>query len=55
MGEGLIDEWAKDMKEIAQNQNVFCKLSGMVTETGDIEFTEETQSKLTEFVKMRFS
>ncbi|MFD2874124.1 amidohydrolase family protein [Mucilaginibacter ximonensis] len=27
-----IDQWAKDMRTIAQNQNVSCKLSGMVTE-----------------------
>lgn len=27
-----IDQWAKDMRAIAQNQNVSCKLSGMVTE-----------------------
>jgi L-fuconolactonase len=29
---GNIDQWAKDMKTIAQNQNVSCKVSGMVTE-----------------------
>jgi L-fuconolactonase len=29
---GLIKEWAKDMKAIAQFENVNCKLSGMVTE-----------------------
>lgn len=27
-----IDQWAKDMRAIARNQNVSCKLSGMVTE-----------------------
>jgi L-fuconolactonase len=29
---GLIKEWAKDIKSIAQHENVYCKLSGMVTE-----------------------
>ncbi len=29
---GLIKEWAKDMKTISQYQNVYCKVSGMVTE-----------------------
>jgi L-fuconolactonase len=29
---GLIKQWAKDMKAIAQHQNVYCKISGMVTE-----------------------
>ncbi|MDB5002567.1 MAG: amidohydrolase [Mucilaginibacter sp.] len=30
--DGDITDWAKDMKVIAQNQNVSCKVSGMVTE-----------------------
>jgi L-fuconolactonase len=30
--EGDVTEWAKDMRTIAQNENVSCKLSGMVTE-----------------------
>jgi L-fuconolactonase len=29
---GNIKQWAKDMKAIAQNKNVSCKVSGMVTE-----------------------
>lgn len=29
---GLIDDWAEQIKEIAGYDNVFCKLSGMVTE-----------------------
>lgn len=29
---GLIKEWAKDMKAIAKHENVYCKISGMVTE-----------------------
>jgi L-fuconolactonase len=30
--EGKIEAWKKDMKELAKEDNVFCKLSGMVTE-----------------------
>lgn len=30
--DGLIDEWKRDMKSIAQYENVYCKISGMVTE-----------------------
>ena len=33
IGEQEIEEWAQDMFDIAQNQHVYCKLSGMVTET----------------------
>ncbi|MFY7898687.1 MAG: amidohydrolase family protein, partial [Chitinophagaceae bacterium] len=29
---GLIDEWKKDILTIAQYSNVYCKISGMVTE-----------------------
>lgn len=29
---GLIEEWKKDIQAIAQFKNVFCKISGMVTE-----------------------
>ena len=30
--ERKIDEWKKDMEAIAQFENVYCKISGMVTE-----------------------
>jgi L-fuconolactonase len=29
---GKIDDWKRDMEAIAQQQNVYCKISGMVTE-----------------------
>lgn len=29
---GLIDDWKKDLLELAQFENVYCKISGMVTE-----------------------
>ena len=29
---GLIQQWAKDMRRIARFENVYCKISGMVTE-----------------------
>jgi len=31
--EGKIESWKRDMKKLAQAENVFCKVSGMVTET----------------------
>lgn len=30
--EGMIDDWAKDIRQLAQHHNVCCKVSGMVTE-----------------------
>ena len=30
--EGKIDEWKNNLEKISQRPNVFCKLSGMVTE-----------------------
>ncbi len=41
--DGLIDEWKKDMAAIAQYPNVFCKISGMVTEA------DMRQWKITDF------
>jgi L-fuconolactonase len=41
---GLIKEWAKDIKTIAQYDHVFCKISGMVTEA-DWQGCRETDFK----------
>lgn len=30
--DGLLDRWAGDMKQLAENSNAYCKLSGLVTE-----------------------
>jgi L-fuconolactonase len=30
--ENKIDDWKRELKEVANNENVFCKISGMVTE-----------------------
>ncbi len=35
---GLIDEWKKDIKAIAQLENVYCKISGMVTEADYLQW-----------------
>ncbi|MDB5210362.1 MAG: amidohydrolase 2 [Sediminibacterium sp.] len=32
--DGLIDDWKKGMRTLAQFPNVYCKISGMVTEAG---------------------
>jgi len=34
-------EWKSGMKEIAQNENIFCKISGLITEAKWNEWTEE--------------
>ena len=36
-----IDEWKKDMLAVAKNENVFCKISGMVTEADWKSWKEE--------------
>ncbi|XP_070175791.1 L-fucono-1,5-lactonase-like isoform X1 [Littorina saxatilis] len=38
---GLIDEWKKDMTVIAENPNIYCKLSGLVTEADLTNWKEE--------------
>lgn len=40
--QGLIDDWAKQIQKIASYDNVFCKLSGMVTEADYINWKPET-------------
>jgi L-fuconolactonase len=39
--EGDIKQWAKDMQAIAQNENVSCKVSGMVTEADWKDWKQE--------------
>ena len=36
-----ITDWAKNLRELAKRENVFCKISGMVTEANFSEWTEE--------------
>ncbi|MDE3237279.1 MAG: amidohydrolase family protein [Bacteroidota bacterium] len=38
---GLIDEWKSDMKRIAEYPNVYCKVSGMVTEADYYQWKRE--------------
>lgn len=39
--DGFFDGWAALMKEIAKHENVFCKISGMITEADYSSWTEE--------------
>ncbi|MAG13337.1 MAG: amidohydrolase [Spirochaetales bacterium] len=39
--EGILSPWREDMAEIAKRENVFCKVSGMVTEATWNEWTAE--------------
>ena len=39
--DGKIDEWKTGMEKIAQHQNVYCKISGMVTEADWKNWTED--------------
>ncbi len=50
---GLIDEWKKDMVALAEHENVYCKISGMVTEAGpewkEADFTPYLDTVVTAF------
>lgn len=35
IADGAFDRWAEDVARLAEHSNVFCKLSGLVTEAGD--------------------
>ena len=41
IADGLIEPWDRDIRELADFDNVWCKLSGMVTEAGWNEWTAE--------------
>lgn len=38
---GLIDEWERDIRKVAQFPNVYCKVSGLVTEASLSEWKPE--------------
>ena len=41
IGEGLLSPWRENIRELARRQNVYCKISGMVTEADWREWTPE--------------
>lgn len=41
IADGLIEPWDRDIRELAEFDNVWCKLSGMVTEAGWNDWTKE--------------
>jgi L-fucono-1,5-lactonase len=50
MAEGVMEPWAARLKEIAKRQNVWCKLSGLVTEADWKSWTPENLKPYVEFV-----
>lgn len=51
IAEGKISDWAADIKKLAEYSNVFCKLSGLVTEADHKNWTAED---LRPFVEVAF-
>ncbi|KAK7495780.1 hypothetical protein BaRGS_00013000 [Batillaria attramentaria] len=51
--EGLFDDWAKDITKMAENPNMYCKISGMVTEVDTKKYTtlQEVEEQLVPYVK----
>ena len=39
--EGIMEPWAKNMRELARRENVYCKISGLVTESQYDRWTPE--------------
>ena len=50
MAEGVFEPWAARLKEIAERPNVWCKLSGMVTEADWAKWTPDDLRPYVEFV-----
>jgi L-fuconolactonase len=42
IGAGMMDPWAENLRELALRQNVWCKVSGLVTEADWKNWTPET-------------
>ncbi len=41
---GLMEDWEQDIRKIAKHKNVYCKVSGMVTEADYKNWTNETMT-----------
>jgi len=54
ISEGLDATWSKNIKSLAECSNVYCKLSGMVTETSNSEWTKEIFHPFIELVLEAF-
>lgn len=55
IAEGVISPWRDDLRELARSQNVFCKLSGMVTEAKWNEWKPADFSRYLDTVVEAFS
>ena len=49
-----IDEWKKDMKELSNYENVFCKFSGILTEVGN-DYSKKQIDPYIDFILNLFS
>ncbi|MES2278599.1 MAG: amidohydrolase family protein [Bacteroidota bacterium] len=47
---GRIDSWSAEMEQLAANKNVYCKVSGMVTEANWHNWTNDTFTKYLDVV-----
>ncbi|MEQ1798867.1 MAG: amidohydrolase family protein [Lacibacter sp.] len=52
--DGKIDEWKAGMEKISKHQNVYCKLSGMVTEADWKKWTKESLTPYIDVVVKSF-
>jgi len=52
--EGIVEPWAARMRELGKRENVWCKLSGMVTEAERSSWTPETLRPYLEVVVEAF-
>jgi L-fucono-1,5-lactonase len=53
--EGVLSPWRENLRQLAERPNVFCKISGMVTEAGHNSWTEEQLAPYFEVVLNAFN
>lgn len=54
ISEGVSETWSSNIRELSKSENVYCKLSGMVTETKDFSWTSEEFTPFMEVVLEAF-
>jgi len=54
ISEGLDQQWASEIKQLAKHPNLYCKVSGMVTETDDFKWSSGDFSEVLQLVTDAF-
>ncbi|WP_423820313.1 amidohydrolase family protein [Salinimicrobium sp. TIG7-5_MAKvit] len=54
IAKGLSNEWVENIRVLSSHKNVYCKISGFLTETGNFKWTKNDFSSFFEVVSKAF-